>query len=570
MIYDSLTLAACVQEMQPVLTGMIVHKVRQPNDITICLVCRRGGRQAEVLLSAHPRFARAHLTAIKERVPQTPPGFCQLLRKYLEGQRITGLEQIGFDRILRIGFSSAKSGGTSLVHEIMGKHSNIILVSADRHILGAIKIIGHKLSRVRQILPGQEYTLPPASKQDPRTVSPDRFDELWAVSFGEARPEPSVAAKWLVSTFNGISPILADEVIARAQATASQDIYASLSDMITAWAKAEFSPVLIHQPGKPFEEVYPLPLSSVPAGFQHRRPGISESLEATVRAESASAALEAARQEALRSIAKALTNCEQDYDDILDIIAHPELGQELRQKAEILSASFNTIPAGATEVTLPDYYDPEMKPVVIALCADLSPKDNIQHCFRLARKADDRLKSAHERLPEISASIQRLRQASEDIQKAATLDEIKERKGALENASVIRHSQEQQHQEKKERPFGGHKIRSVTSSDGLEILFGETADANDWLTTKIARPDDVWLHARAVTGAHVVIKTAGVRFVPPRTLNEAADIAVRNSNAKHSSYVPVDWTLRKHVRKPRKAAAGLVTYTHEKTIHVMR
>lgn len=571
MIYDAFTLAACVREMQAVLPGMIVHQVRQPHDLTLVLVCRTPGHQAEVTLSAHPRYARAHLSTVREPLPKTPPGFCQLLRKHLEGARVGPVAQEGLDRILTLAFHREDGTRLSLVHEMMGRHSNTILVSADRRILGALKVVPERLSRVRQILPGHPYEAPPAGRVDPRGLCEGDFQKLWEERFpGAAGAEGGAAQKWLISTFSGLGPTLAAEVLARARGTGGPLVYESLQELLRVFEAGTFCPVVIHYPGKPYEEVYPFPLESLPSEIQHSRARISEALEATVRAEMAGAALESAREELMRLTQKSRLRLEADRDDAMDILEHPKEGEHLRQTADLLSGSFHLIPHGKESVRLPDYYDAEMREVDIALRPDLSPKENVQRYYKLAKKAEERYLSARERLPQIRGSLERLQQTEEALQQAGTLEDFRSIRSALQNARLIQPEQVAVPKDREERPFGGYRIRSITSTDGLEILYGETAEANDYLTTRLARPGDIWMHARSVTGAHVVIRLGGARDAPPRTIREAADVAARHSDARHSSYIPVDWTLKKYVRKGRRSAPGFVTYTNEKTVHVTR
>ncbi len=569
MIYDSFTLAACITELRRATPGMIVHQVRQPDDLTIVLVCRFGPQHAEITLSAHPQFARAHLSTVRDRAPKTPPGFCQLLRKHIEGSKVEEFAQEGLDRILILTFRTADGERKTLIHEMMGRHSNIVLVSPDRKILGAIKYIPARLSRVRQILPGRDYLLPPASKLDPREVSEEQFASIWADAFIEQAAEADVR-KWLVSKFTGVSPTLAAEITSRAEDIHPASVFDAFRLLLDIFSTQRFAPVVIHYPGKKMEEVYPIPLLSLPHEYQHSRATISEAFEIAVRAEIIGGALESTREEVLRLITKSRDRQLDDIADLLDIIDKPDKGEVYRRKGDILAANFGVIEAGSDTIELPDYYDPEMKPTSIALHPDITASENIQRYYKLARKAEERYYSAEERLPGLKKDVERLDAAEDEIKAAQSLEEVRERRQALLNARLIAQPQAVQAKDAQDRPFGGFRIRTHTSVDGIEILVGESAEANDYLTTKLAKADDVWLHARAVTGAHVLIRAAGIRELPPRTLQEAASLAASNSDAKHSSYIPVDWTRKKHVRKPRRAPAGTVTYSHEKTIHITK
>lgn len=564
MIFDALTLAACVAEMRPALVGLIVHQVHQPDALSVSLACRGRSREARLFLSADARYGRAHLSSIRHPAPPSPPGFCQLLRKHLKGKRVQEVRQAGFDRVLAVDFVSHESEAVSLVHEIMGRHSNIILLDATNTVLGAAKVIGVSKSRVRQILSGQPYQPPPAPKLDPSQVDPAEFDRLCAAS-DEPRRD-----RWLMSAFSGIGPVLASEIAFRAGSGDSAALYGSLRQVLEIRERKAFRPVLVRDAASGREEVYPIPLLHLPQASQHPRPVVCEALEAAVGAEIARERLETTRAEMTRLIGRAMERLNRELSELIEVLANPGLAEDIRQCGQILAASFRSIASGEPQVVLPDLFDPEMKPRAIELDPRISAQSNIERYFRLARKADERANAARRRLPAISASIERLQQAAQEARSAETLDALQNLRAGLQTARLIWSGAHEAQQRPEARPFGGYRIRSVTCADGTEILVGETAEANDYLTTRIARPNDIWMHARGVNGAHVVLRTTGSKTHSSAALREAARIAADHSDAKHSSYVPVDWTMRKYVRKPRKSAPGLVTYSHEKTIHVTR
>ncbi|BCW97855.1 MAG: hypothetical protein KatS3mg024_0682 [Armatimonadota bacterium] len=568
MIYDALTMAACAAEMSQALTGMIVHQVRQPLELEVILVCRAGRRQAEALFSADARFARAHLTGIRRPVPPTPPHFCQLLRKHLEGRRVQSVLQEGKDRILRLTFVGTDSHTRTLICEVMGRHSNIILLDGEGTILGAAKTVGARQSRARQILPGRLYEPPPTGKLELASAGPLEFQRLWAEKFGDNPGEPAEVAAWLVGKFSGVSPILAAEAIHRAGSAEPQAVFRELEALLALIPRGPFAPVILREPGRHVEEVYPVPLKHRTSAAQHPRPRISEALEHAVREEMATLELEEERSRTLAAIRRALERHHGEIRELEALLQQREEPETLRKMAENLAASYHLIRPGSSCVEVPDYFDPSMRPVAIPLRPDLSPSENVERAFRQARRAADRIQHAADRLPSLRRDLATLEETRRQVEESTSVAEVQERRAALENARLLPPPQASEAAQTKERPFEGHRIRTVLSEDGLEILYGETAEANDYLTQKVARPDDVWLHARSVTGAHVIIRTGKGRIAPPATLRQAAEIAARNSAARHSSYIPVDWTLRKYVRKPKGSPPGLATYTHEKTIHI--
>ncbi len=260
----------------------------------------------------------------------------------------------------------------------------------------------------------------------------------------------------------------------------------------------------------------------------------------------------ASRKQAMKSIERTL--------------AEASRADRYRKVGELLLANLHSIEKGASSVKLVDFFDPQMPEVEIELDEKLTPQQNAERYFKRYQKARDSVAASRERRSIIEREISILDSALIDAQNAKSIDDLKKLRQALISQDLLR---QDLLRERREDEFDGHRIRRHITSDGWEILYGENSQANDYLTQKIARPNDVWLHARSITGAHVVIRTAGHSGgVPRHVLLQAAKIAAQNSEAKHSSLVPVDYTYRKYVRKPRGAAPGFTTYRNEKTLDI--
>jgi len=207
-----------------------------------------------------------------------------------------------------------------------------------------------------------------------------------------------------------------------------------------------------------------------------------------------------------------------------------------------------------------------MPEIEIELDEKLEPQANAERYFKRYRKARDSAAAAESRLGQIGEETALLASALEDAEKAKTVEALRDLRASLTSAGLLR--QEVSH-EKQEAEFAGYRIRRVNTPEGWEILYGENSTSNDYLTQKVARPNDTWLHARQITGAHVIIRMAGRKPPVPRPiLLQAAKIAATNCDAKHSSLVPIDYTQRKYVHKPRGSAPGFVIYRNEKTIDI--
>ena len=328
-----------------------------------------------------------------------------------------------------------------------------------------------------------------------------------------------------------------------------------------------FEPVIITDEVGRGLLVYPMPSVRFPSDRQHPRPSISEPLEAMFRSLVTRSALEDERAQTLAAIRRAAAARRQAAKSIERTLAESARAERYKQIGELILANLHAIARGEKSAALVDYYDPEMATVEIELDEKLTPQENAQRYFKRYHKARDARSAAEARRARVNAELGILEAASSEAESAASVESVRQLRKMLIDRDVLR--AEVAREKGPEIEFAGYRIRRLFTPEGWEILYGENSLSNDYLTQRIARPSDIWLHARSITGAHVVIRTAGrSASVPTSVLLQAARIAARNSEAKHSSLVPVDHTLRKFVRKPRGSAPGLVTYRGEKTIDV--
>lgn len=569
MNYDGLVLAAVVAELDRLIVGGRVQGIRQHNDTDLTLEVRGPGHTFQLFFSVDARFTRVYLTASRLPVPPQPPNFCMVLRKHIEGAFVTRVEQVGLDRVMKLCIRVPGQEERVLILEIMGKHSNLILVDHEGRILGAAKHVGSSVSRVRQVLPGREYAPPPGTEKiDPRSLDGTAFDRLWRESLGESADAAAVKG-WLMGTFSGFGPFLAQEIAARATqdgAVSLDGARGEMLDLVEMVRGSRYVPVLITGERGEAVMAYPMPSVQLPADRQHSRASINETLDALFRSLVGRTQLDDERAQTLTAIRRALGSRKQALKSIERTLAESERADGYRQTGELLLASLHVVEKGAKQVRLVNYFDPDMPEVEVELDEKLAPQQNAERYFKRYQKARDAVSTAEARRDSVSRELSLLEVAARDAESATSVDALKALRKTLVDQDLLR--QEIAH-EKQESEFEGKRVRRVMTPDGWEILYGESSEANDYLTQRVARPNDVWLHARSITGAHVIIRTAGHSGgVPRNVLMQAADIAARNSDAKHSSLVPIDHTLRKYVRKPRGSAPGFVTYRNEKTIDI--
>lgn len=568
--YDSLTLAAVVHALQPLQGGRIQHIVQPAEHDVLLTVYVRGVGEVYWLISCSPQWARTYLLSHRLPNPPQPPPFCMALRKYLQGGTILTIAQRRFDRVLDVEVKGHEGHTYLLSAELMGRHSNIILVAPDERILHAAKIVSSRISRVREVMPGKPYTPPPAEERpDPRTVSEEQF----ATWFRQDNPEE--LAEWLRIRFEGISGFLAGEIIARAQRLSEelspQALWSAFRSVFGAAKEGDWEPVLVRDEAHQPVGAYPIPLACLPEEHQHPRSNIHVALEnyyavAIPRAEmeQQKRSLQGVLQRVLSARRNALQQLEQGVQERAK-------AEQYRRWGETLLAFLSRVPKGVEEVILPDLYSTNGATVTIPLDPALTPQQNAERYFARARHVEqnaERLEAMRHRLQteemHVQDALRRLEAARELSELMALREEIAARGWSNPTAGVSGEAPTRPQED-----FGGKRIRVHLAPGGWQVLVGENAEANDYLVTRVAQPNDWWLHVRAGTGAHVVIRTNGnPQAVPKQVIEFAAQLAAANSPQRHSSIVPVDYTLRKYVRRPRGAQPGFVTYTHEKTLHV--
>jgi len=543
MTFDSVIVAAVADELNRRLVNGRVDEVHQPEALEIVLTIRNEGANHRLLISADAENPRIHLTAVKRPNPRTAPNFCMLLRKYLKGSRFEGAEQIDFDRILRVNFLAYDGERLGLVVEIMGKHSNAILVNGVGKILGAVKLITKQKSRLREVLPGKQYVPPPSQgKLDPLTAD---------------RPPEHMDPGTLVKTFTGMSPFLAKELVSRGE-------FVEYFERIRS---REFEPVLITDDSGQSIGFYPFPSVQYPEANQHGRPSISVVADMYYMTALPRRTFGQAKDEFVHRLARELKAAEEALTTIHAGIEKGQGAERYKQIGELILAQTRAIPPEGETAELTDYYDPDGAVVSVKLDPTLSAAENAERYFRKFQKTVSGVEALRDRLSEAKAKVRLLKKVLGSADSIATEAQIGELQGVLEEQGI--HARKQKEPDKKKvSEFEGHRISRV-QSDGWEILVGQNSESNDYLLTRVARPNDWWIHVKASPSAHVVIRTNNKPEAVPRSvLHAAAELAARHSDSKHSSLVPVDYTLKKYVRKPRKSPPGLVTITNEKSIVV--
>lgn len=563
--FDTFTLAAAASELRAALLGAKVQKIQQPsqNEIVLSLYGRTGAHL--LLLSADPQRFRVHLTQLKRENPVTPPHFCQICRKHLEGARLDEIILPRFDRILHLVFHAHDGERLTLVAELMGRNANLVLVGGTGIVRGAIRPTPPDAPR--PLRPNSPYAEPPGSgeRHDPLAMNEAEMRAL----AGDAPADRS----WLLSAFSGIGPFAADEIIARAEAFG--DVPAALAALMAEVRAEDFAPHAIVDAAGNTEGVWAFAPLHVPANRRFPRESVSVALDTFHSTLAQRGAEETERTTLTRTLERETAFRRRELAAAERTRAEEARAEEHEQTGNLLLAGLSQVERGAETVTLPDLYgDTPGAEKTLALDPRLSPQENAEAYFERARKAREAGRRAADRIEELSEELAALADIAADLESAEDADDYAGVRRALTDLAgekrVEDRAQKARPARDREKPFGGHRVRTY-GVDGYNLLVGETAEANDYLTTRVAAPADLWLHVRAGTGAHGVLRTSGKpQTVPEDVLRRAAEIvaARSGSSVKHAGIVAVDVVERRYVRKPRGAKPGLVTYTRERTLDV--
>ncbi|WP_166238130.1 Rqc2 family fibronectin-binding protein [Paenibacillus turpanensis] len=564
MALDGLVVRAIVHELQACAGGKI-NKIYQPTEQDIVMFIRSGGQNYKLLLSASPTYPRIQLTDRQFVNPVEAPMFCMLLRKHCENGTIEAISQVGNERIVHIDVRQRDELGDvsvkRIVMEIMGRHSNLILMDpASGTVLDGIHHITPAISSHRVVLPGVRYVEPPQQgKQNPFEASEA---EIVRVLEEAVAYDAAAAGKAFVDAYTGISPLAGQAIAAAAPAGASVAQAAAAAFMSTMQRLREHRyDIMIKETGKSGKMVFSVvPLVQFPEE-PVRFDTISDCLEQFYGDKSErdlikqrTADLSRFLQNEIQKNEKKIVKLRESYEDAKD-------ADRFRKLGELLTASLHTIQKGDTKAAVIDYYDEAQSEIEIPLDPLLNPSENAQRYFKKYNKAKTSLTHIEEQLQEAEEENGYFRGLLLQLEDA-TLNDIGEIREELTEGGYLRARAKKTKKKKKD---GRPALTCFISSEGVPIFVGKNNTQNDYLTLKFAAAGETWLHTKDIPGSHVLIRGASFG---DSTLEEAAELAAYFSQAKHSSSVPVDYTLARHVRKPNGAKPGFVIYDHQKTVYV--
>lgn len=557
MSFDGLFTKAMSEELFQLINGGRINKIHQPYPNEIIMIIRANGKNHKLLLSAHPSYSRAQLTNETYENPQDPPMFCMLLRKHLEGAIIENIYQKERDRILIFEVKGRNEIGDvsykTLIIEIMGRHSNIILVDKETNkILDSIKHVSYAVNSYRAILPGQTYKFPPEQhKLDPMTASPE--DVLKALDFNSGKLD-----KQLIAAFAGISPLLAKEIMFKCELPTQENVLEAFKKVIDLFKNQTYCPAIMHNNKK--ELYYCFPLQHVEETTKTFTT-LSEMLDRFYFGKASRDRIKQQAQDLERFILNEKEKNAKKIGKLQDTLQESHKGETFQLYGELLTANIYQIQQGMTEVEVVNYYDEEGKTVLIPLQPQKSPSQNAQAYYTKYQKSKNAISIVTEQIQLATEELQYFEALLHQLDSAQPKD-IEEIREELQEGGYLKQRHKKGFKKAKDtKPV----LDEYISTDGDLILVGKNNKQNEYLTNKLSKRDEIWFHTKDIPGSHVVIRNSEPT---EKTLEEAAMLAAYYSKAKNSSRVPVDYTQIRHVKKPKGSKPGFVTYDNQTTLFV--
>lgn len=571
MSFDGMVTCACAEELRQQLLLGKIEKIYQPQpeQLLLSIHTRQGRRR--LFMSAAGNHSAVYLVEETPENPVTPPVFCMVMRKHLGAARIVDIQQHENDRILEITLETVDEMGFSvnrkIVVEIMGKHSNILLLDMGTgRIIDSIKHVSIDVNRARQILPGKDYEYPPAQHKTPFTLVTS--EQIASMITNQLQPERD-----LLDGIQGISPALA-QTLAMAGFDGDQAqgkpfdpalAYSALQEMVSAIREHRTSPVVyLNEDDQPADfHITPLALYENDPGYHSLSfDSLSQAARYYFVHRESSNTIRQKSNDLQRVIRSALDKQKLKLQRLNTDLQKAEKADKYRLYGELLTANLHQVKQSDEKVTLTSYYDGSQ--VTIPLDPRYPPSRNAQNYFKKYAKARTALREKAVQVEQTTAEIDYLESELAFAEQARSLDELSLIRTELVDAGVIRFRKKQKNApRKKNKPSPW----SYTLSSGRTVLAGRNNQENDWLTLKRAAGTDLWFHTKDIPGSHVILLLD--REEPTdRDLLEAAQIAAWHSKGSSSANVPVDYTKVRHVKKPAGARPGMVIFTHNRTLYV--
>lgn len=569
MSLDGVSMHPLSLELDQLLSGGRIDKITQPNKQSIILSVRQPGKNLLLHITINPQNPAAHIISKIPDNPPEPPMFCMVLRKHIETGRIASIKQYGLDRLLILDVDFLGPGGQivtkSLFIELMGKYSNVILVQ-DGLIIDSLRKVGTNSSRVRTVLPGDSYHLPPQQEK----VNLLDTDINMVIAELQKKTDMKLT-KAILDTCLGFGPVSAKEaaygaglpngiLISELEESDYKELADSLTELKNSFATPGDKACIIVDKNNKLLATASFPLHFYTEDTMITFSTISEMLS---KASSLAGSYQVPDRDRFKKLVKnELNRAQNKIEKLEDDIRTADNADEYKIKADnLMTYQYQLKDREDSSITVTNIYSESGEEITILMNQKLTVSQNVQAYY----KKYDKLKRGKElllqQLTRCKDEVTYLSSVEASLKASTRLAEINDIKAELIASGYLREKPKKHASEKPSQPF------KFTSSDGMQILVGKNNYQNDRLTFKIANPGDIWLHTKDIPGSHVILRCDGDE-PSEETLLLASYLAVHFSQAADSSKVPVDYTRARFVKKPSGAKPGFVIFTNQTTLYV--
>lgn len=565
MALDGVFLSKLVTELKAA-NECHIDKIYQPSRDALALFMRKKGFSKWLYMSLSSGSARVNFTEEKPDTLETPPMFCMLVRKYFSAAKLKDVYQSGLERVLTFCFEAHNEMGDTvdlkIVCELIGNSSNIILLDQNSKVIDAARRSDIENS-TRIIAPGAIYKYPaPQNKTDILNES----NESAANEILKAKDKSLSEA--IVCTFEGISPLFAREVAFKVNCTdiAVRDLSCEkvlkAVEILKDGINGKDGAVIIYSPDNTPMDFCHTDISQYGENYTKKHfCSLSELLdefyaekENGVRIKRMSADVQKTVKNALARASKRLNIRKADLEKSKE-------REHLRIYGELIKANLHRIKNGDTSITVQNFYDENLSEITIKLDPAIPAQKAAAKYFKDYKKACVAEQTLASLIKEDETEIDYLQSVTENLERCKTVKDISLIKEELADQKYIR-----QNTKSKQKKITV-QFDEYTSPQGFKVVVGKNNLQNDYITTKLASKSDTWFHTKGIHGSHVIVFNGGSEL-SDETIEFAAKLAAKNSKARNSSNVPVDYTPVKFVKKPSGAKPGMVIYTTNKTVFV--
>lgn len=571
MSLDGTVVKNLVYEINNRVNGGRIDKIYQDDSNNLLINIRANGKRERLFISISGS-PRMYFSEELFDSPQNPPAFCMLLRKHLENNQILSVNQYKMDRIVEIHVKSRDELGLysekSLIIELMGKHSNVILIDNEsKKIIDSLKRVNFNLSSVREILPGLIYN----EKDISQGLDPCETESI--INLIKDCEENLNLKSFFLKNFTGISPQMCEEIEFRTNIDFKKNILSLNNDEIELLNKVflnifldikenKFLPIKIYRDGI-FKDFYSIDLKELSEKDKEKIDSISSLLEEFYNSKFLRDSLGSKSKELKRAVKKHIDKINRKISNQSNELNLALNRDKYKVYADLISSNFHRIEKGSDHVTVENFYN-EMEEIVIPLDSKLDGPGNASKYYKKYSKLKNAAVYLEEQINIGKSEVEYLESILLNIDFAETPDEIDDLYEELEKEGYLK---KRSKNNKKKRKDSQENYIKIKTEDGFDIYIGRNNRQNDYLTLKKAKKNDLWFHVKDAPGSHVILKNDNRDFSNSAMMT-AAKLAAKYSSLSKSQNIPVDYTFKMNVKRHPAKKPGLVSYTNYKTINV--